>query len=117
MWVRISCERYAVSSCSSVPSLATLPVCDVKRAGIHVFTRSVAVASTKFFMSKPESVQGKLQEANLAYDEALQHVSFRTRIGGEVTLQKAICLDSLVRLSCICCPFFHAIEEKPLPST
>ena len=50
------------------------------------------------------NVQGKLQEANLAFDEALQHVSFRTHIGGEVTLQKAICLDSLVRWSCTCCP-------------
>ena len=42
-------------------------------------------------------VQGQLAAALEPFDEALSFVSFRTRIGGEVTLQKAICLDSLVR--------------------
>lgn len=41
-------------------------------------------------------VQGKLQAAIAPFEEATQLVSFRSCTGGEATLQKAICLDSLV---------------------
>lgn len=65
---------------------------------------------------RPLGVQGKLQAASLAFDEAVQHVSFRTRIGGEATLQKAICLDSLVRHSSTCLALCKSAREGMRPS-
>ena len=41
-------------------------------------------------------MQGQLQAAMVPFEEAVQLVSFRSRVGGEATLQKAICLDSMV---------------------
>ena len=41
--------------------------------------------------------QGQLSAAIAPFDEAVALVSARSRVGGEATLQKAICLDSLVR--------------------
>ncbi len=47
----------------------------------------------------PRLMQGKLQAAMIPFEEAIRLVSFRSRVGGEATLQKAICLDSLVGTS------------------
>ena len=44
----------------------------------------------------------------IPFEEATQLVSFRSRVGGEAMLQKAICLDSLVGSSLFliqCGPF------------
>ena len=46
----------------------------------------------------------------IPFEEAIQLVSYRSRIGGEATLQKAICLDSLVGsslFSLFCGSFSH----------
>lgn len=42
-------------------------------------------------------VQGQLTAAIGPFDEAVELVTYRSRVGGEATLQKAICLDSLGR--------------------
>lgn len=41
-------------------------------------------------------MQGQLSAAIAPFDEAVALVSYRSRAGGEATLQKAICLDSMV---------------------
>ena len=43
-------------------------------------------------------LQGQLSAALGPFDEAAALVSPRSRVGGEATLQKAICLDSMVKL-------------------
>ncbi|CAL5221509.1 g3713 [Coccomyxa viridis] len=68
-----------------------------KEAGLLVDPVAEAAAQEAYNRGQELMREGKLQEANLAFDEAMQHVSFRSCIGGEVTLQKAICLDSLGR--------------------
>ena len=42
-------------------------------------------------------MQGQLTAAIGPFDEAVALVTYRSRVGGEATLQKAICLDSLGR--------------------
>ena len=56
-------------------------------------------------------VQGELQAAILFFNEATQVVSYRSRVGGEATLQKAICLDSLVRCLSAWHRFLSALGE------
>ena len=42
---------------------------------------------------------GQLGAAMQVFEEVLKNVSSRTKLGGEAELQRAICLDSLVRNS------------------
>ena len=58
-----------------------------------IYCQTVALLGQQL---SPTLVQGKLQAAMIPFEEAVQLVSFRSRVGGEATLQKAICLDSLV---------------------
>lgn len=59
---------------------------------------SLAVCSLDTLLG---NMQGQLAAALVPFDEVFTYISVRTRVGGEATLQKAICLDSLV---CTCSP-------------
>ncbi|BDA43302.1 hypothetical protein COCOBI_04-3140 [Coccomyxa sp. Obi] len=68
-----------------------------KNAGLEVDPASEAAAQEAYNRGMELMQRGQLTAALQPFDEALGFVSFRTRIGGEATLQKAICLDSLRR--------------------
>ena len=83
--------------CRTLPSVITRktePTACCMRACVST-TCSKTVAS-KINNCVHACLQGKLQAAMVPFEEAIQLVSFRSRVGGEATLQKAICLDSLV---------------------
>jgi hypothetical protein len=63
--------------------------------------------------------QGQLSAAIAPFDEAVALVSPRSRVGGEATLQKAICLDSMVHSRMLfphfsCMPGGHAFPSFSL---
>jgi hypothetical protein len=41
---------------------------------------------------------GRLSDAVVKFDSVIEGMSLATQLGGEARLQKAICLDSLVRI-------------------
>lgn len=75
--------------------------------GLVIDADLAAAAETALASGTRHMVAGLLPEALSLFCEAAAGVPLRSRLGGEATLQRAICLDSMVG-----CPFLCVLRVR-----